>query len=511
MLFGAGHVRVPLFPGLGRPASLPRCATAGMQSCCMHTWLGQRFHVGPWSGTAWCMPCAPAPTPPWARPERCGCPGRRTAACGCGCTQQPSRTWQQRCSRPSLHQAWQVCCGQPKHMRLLPHAAGCGHPELPPTACVGVVHLQSLASHVRRIELLGAAADRVAHSILTVVPASAEAAGALWEAVAAVLPARTPSPAATEVAGLSQAAAAPMRPEARTCTAGQPRQGDGRSASLEWLSQLGQPSTAPAPVAAASSSVGAAPPGTAPPGTAPPGTAPQPLQAAAPAGQGVRALPPRPSWQWPAGCAVGLCVLDPRLAAPVSAGACQVQLRSGQPSTAGQDSGTASQRHAAMQQALAGWRAGGSWVQAAAPLLHAVAPQCDGAGGAPATLPRPLREADMAVLRQQARRAALHLPHTSEYYLLPPRPPAEVAATHSGVALHCPVLLIRRQYGHTPGWSLIVPSGWVMPFWLALACAGEDLWSCPCCAQASGYHLIHPAAACLCSPLPCSPTATAVQ
>lgn len=46
-----------------------------------------------------------------------------------------------------------------------------------------------------------------------------------------------------------------------------------------------------------------------------------------------------------------------------------------------------------------------------------------------------------------------------------------VAAGHAGVK--CPLMLVRQYMGSIPGWSLLLPAGWVMPFWQALAYQGK--------------------------------------
>lgn len=51
---------------------------------------------------------------------------------------------------------------------------------------------------------------------------------------------------------------------------------------------------------------------------------------------------------------------------------------------------------------------------------------------------------------------------------------AAPAAAAAELPLSCPVLLVRRYWGSckTPGWSLLVPAGWVGPFWQAITFAG---------------------------------------
>lgn len=95
----------------------------------------------------------------------------------------------------------------------------------------------------------------------------------------------------------------------------------------------------------------------------------------------------------------------------------------------------------------------------------------------------PLSEQGIAQLRHSARRASLLLNPPGSF------PPAWLegeGGEHQGQQhnqqqhysqqqLSCPILLVRRQYGAAlSGWSLVLPAGWVMPFWSALSFTGES-------------------------------------
>lgn len=107
----------------------------------------------------------------------------------------------------------------------------------------------------------------------------------------------------------------------------------------------------------------------------------------------------------------------------------------------------------------------------------------------PDNIPGPLPEHVISSKRQQARQHLLGLdqisgspamkssPHGITCPLLPSLDASGAGDTPAAAAESCPVLLVRRSYSDVGGWSLILPAGWVMPFWLALAYAGEAwLW-----------------------------------
>ena len=55
----------------------------------------------------------------------------------------------------------------------------------------------------------------------------------------------------------------------------------------------------------------------------------------------------------------------------------------------------------------------------------------------------------------------------------------------------CPLLLIRRAAAAAAaasGWSLLLPAGWVMPFWEALTHAGG--WLCSVCVWGAGLFCV---------------------
>ncbi len=120
----------------------------------------------------------------------------------------------------------------------------------------------------------------------------------------------------------------------------------------------------------------------------------------------------------------------------------------------------------------------GDWTDGAHALLHApsagdASPPAPGLGapqrqqaGAAVTPPAP--QAALGERRRRARHAAM---------LLPPargEGAAAAAAAAACAADRCPVLLVRSYVGQLPGWSLVLPAGWVMPFWTALIHAGQS-------------------------------------
>jgi hypothetical protein len=68
-------------------------------------------------------------------------------------------------------------------------------------------------------------------------------------------------------------------------------------------------------------------------------------------------------------------------------------------------------------------------------------------------------------------------------------------------------MLVRQYLGSIPGWSLLLPAGWGMPFWQALAYQGkasrraEDVPALPAVHSLSHYRKIRPqpkSGACCC-------------
>jgi hypothetical protein len=79
--------------------------------------------------------------------------------------------------------------------------------------------------------------------------------------------------------------------------------------------------------------------------------------------------------------------------------------------------------------------------------------------------------------------------HMVDVAAAPKQPAAAAAGSSSSVELPlvCPVLLVRQYHGgagssgssssgSTSGWSLLLPAGWVLPFWQALTHAGAPVW-----------------------------------
>lgn len=363
--------------------------------------------------------------------------------------------------------------------------------------------MQSLAQNLRRIELLGSGCDQVAHQLLAqAAPRDPQqlADGALvWRAVGALAACSHKQAQADNQAqaprGWGVKAAARNECNQGSAAAGSQGASQDRpvvgSASQAWLEKLGKPAPGAVPGVGAGSLSGSrsgmaqgANPGALHP------------QSAKPAATAPSHHSPQQIWHWPAGCVLGLSVHDPRLAVLVDGQ--RVALGTEQAVAVGlQGHG----QHAAVQRALAAWPEQGDWTRAARPLLHCAAPSqpstppdsgSEGVAPSVPLLPYPMREASMAALRQQVRLAALHLPHSPVQLLAAvtpaPQPGAQGAGSSSSgppapstncaeSATHCPLLLVRQQYGSTPGWSLIMPSGWVMPFWRALAHSGK-LRSC---------------------------------
>jgi hypothetical protein len=178
-----------------------------------------------------------------------------------------------------------------------------------------------------------------------------------------------------------------------------------------------------------------------------------------------------------AGQVLALTVRDPRLARP---------LRLGQDPGAGEGPGDAAQgpeaagADAQLLEGAAPVAQGVSGMPGVAAAPGAAAASAAGCGGpAPSpllavarqALPAPLTEPQVAAARQLQRLAALHLPQQSGRQ---PRPQQQspygiTSQQHDRpTGQDCPLMLVRQAHGC----SLVLPSGWVMPFWQALALQG---------------------------------------
>ncbi len=118
----------------------------------------------------------------------------------------------------------------------------------------------------------------------------------------------------------------------------------------------------------------------------------------------------------------------------------------------------------------------GDWTDGASQLLHLSTttphrptPTHTGHDQGPPTntLPLPHDPAAVASMRRAARRAALCLPRSE-----PTGVSAALQEPVQAASDTCPVLLVHRRHEDMPVWSLIVPRGWVMPFWLKLMHTG---------------------------------------
>ena len=100
----------------------------------------------------------------------------------------------------------------------------------------------------------------------------------------------------------------------------------------------------------------------------------------------------------------------------------------------------------------------------------------------------PLSEQGISQLRHHARRSSLLL--STPGSLLQQwqcegagqqrqQPQQQQQQQQQQAQLSCPVLLVRRHYrASLVGWSLVLPAGWVMPFWNALSFTGMLVCVC---------------------------------
>jgi hypothetical protein len=199
------------------------------------------------------------------------------------------------------------------------------------------------------------------------------------------------------------------------------------------------------------------------------------------------------TWSWPQGCAVGVTAVDPRLLPSATSAFTGVggSGRAGTATAASSGSQPPLLGPRALSTAFRQWPESGDWTQGAGHLL-----QPSSSTGKPSAVhAQPLGEAQVAALRGGCRRAAVGLPVSSPQFrasagvaVIPAAGggPGSQPGTHAPQPLTCPVLLIKAE--HAPGmsgWSLILPAGWVMPFWSALSMAGarpagqrEWGWAC---------------------------------